>query len=105
MVHLVSVDISLMCIWSVDDCDMSDTASFQIHQRLDRNCCGFRPRPEDSCVELGYHGECGDMENTKLSTIVHRRSDPHRLVFINNKGFFDRDEENLDFKLLEGIKE
>ncbi|XP_017548778.1 Golgi-associated kinase 1B [Pygocentrus nattereri] len=77
----------------------------QIHQRLDRNCCGFRPRPEDSCVALGYHGKCGNMDNTELSTIVHRKRDPHRLVFINNKGFFDRDEENLDFKLLEGIKE
>ncbi|XP_072520026.1 Golgi-associated kinase 1B [Salminus brasiliensis] len=77
----------------------------QIHQRLDQNCCGFRPRPEDSCVVLGYHGKCGVVDNVELSTIVHRRRDPHHLVFINNKGFFDRDEENLDFRLLEGIKE
>uniref|UniRef100_A0A8B9GZU6 Golgi associated kinase 1B n=2 Tax=Astyanax mexicanus TaxID=7994 RepID=A0A8B9GZU6_ASTMX len=76
----------------------------QIHQRLDRNCCGFRPLPEDSCVVLGYHGECGDVD-VELSSIVHRRHDPHHLVFINNKGFFDRDEGNLDFRLLEGIKE
>ncbi|XP_076877241.1 Golgi-associated kinase 1B [Brachyhypopomus gauderio] len=77
----------------------------QIHQRLDRNCCGFRPRSEDSCVELGYHGECADMDRVELSHIVHRTQDPKHLVFINNKGFFDRDEDNLDFKLLEGIKE
>uniref|UniRef100_A0A4W4FQD6 Golgi associated kinase 1B n=1 Tax=Electrophorus electricus TaxID=8005 RepID=A0A4W4FQD6_ELEEL len=77
----------------------------QIHQRLDRNCCGFRPRPEDSCVELGYHGECADKDSVELSHIVHRTHDPKHLVFINNKGFFDRDEDNLDFKLLEGIKE
>ncbi|XP_066504732.1 Golgi-associated kinase 1B [Hoplias malabaricus] len=77
----------------------------QIHQRLDRNCCGFRPRPEDSCVIAGYHGECGNMDNVELSSIVLRRTDPRHLVFFHNKGFFDRDEENLDFKLLEGIKE
>ncbi|XP_068182612.1 Golgi-associated kinase 1B isoform X2 [Antennarius striatus] len=49
----------------------------QIHDRLDQSCCGFRPR----------------------------RHDPRRLVFTNNKAFFDRNEDNLDFRLLDGIKE
>ncbi|KAK2839135.1 hypothetical protein Q7C36_013949 [Tachysurus vachellii] len=77
----------------------------QNHQRLDRNCCGFRPRPQDSCVQLGYHRECGNEDKLELSHIVHRKKDPRRLVYVNNNAFFDRDEENLDFKLLEGIKE
>ncbi|CAB1452135.1 unnamed protein product [Pleuronectes platessa] len=53
----------------------------QIHNRLDGSCCGFRPRQEDE----GH--------------------DPRHLVFTNNKGFFDRNEDNLDFRLLEGITE
>ncbi|XP_060782760.1 Golgi-associated kinase 1B isoform X2 [Neoarius graeffei] len=77
----------------------------QNHQRLDRNCCGFRPRPQDSCVQLGYHRECSNVDNLELSHIVHRKSDPRRLVYVNNAAFFDRGEENLDFKLLEGIKD
>ncbi|XP_052010752.1 Golgi-associated kinase 1B [Xyrauchen texanus] len=77
----------------------------QIYERLDSNCCGFKPRPEDTCVKLGHHEECRDKDNTELAHIFHRRHDPHHLVFFNNKGYFDRDEENLDFKLLEGIKE
>ncbi|KAG7328775.1 hypothetical protein KOW79_006949 [Hemibagrus wyckioides] len=77
----------------------------QNHQRLDRNCCGFRPRPQDSCVQLGYHRDCGHEDKLELSHIVHRKNDPRRLVYVNNHAFFDRDEENLDFRLLEGIKE
>ncbi|XDV37338.1 hypothetical protein PO909_006948 [Leuciscus waleckii] len=77
----------------------------QIYERLDKNCCGFKPRPEDACVELGHHEECTDKDSIELTHIVHRRHDPHHLVFFNNKGYFDRDEENLDFRLLEGIKE
>ncbi|XP_694732.3 Golgi-associated kinase 1B isoform X1 [Danio rerio] len=77
----------------------------QIYERLDKNCCGFKPRPEDTCVELGYHEECRDKDSIELTHIIHRRHDPHHLVFFNNKGYFDRDEDNLDFRLLEGIKE
>uniref|UniRef100_A0A8C5DR35 Golgi associated kinase 1B n=2 Tax=Gouania willdenowi TaxID=441366 RepID=A0A8C5DR35_GOUWI len=77
----------------------------QIHNRLDRSCCGFRPRREDACVELGYHAECVEQENIQLTNIVHRDQDQRHLVFVNNKGFFDRNEDNLDFRLLEGIKE
>ncbi|KAG8003826.1 hypothetical protein GBF38_007811 [Nibea albiflora] len=77
----------------------------QIHNRLDQSCCGFRPRQEDVCVELGHHAECGDQNQIQLTNIVHRGHDPRHLVFTNNKGFFDRNEDNLDFRLLEGIKE
>ncbi|RXN07351.1 protein FAM198B-like [Labeo rohita] len=76
-----------------------------IYERLDKNCCGFKPRPEDTCVELGHHEECKDKDSTELTHIIHRKHDPHHLVFFNNKGYFDRDEENLNFRLLEGIKE
>eukprot|EP00066_Takifugu_rubripes_P019989 XP_011609255.1 PREDICTED: protein FAM198B [Takifugu rubripes] len=76
----------------------------QIHNRLDPSCCGFRPRHEDLCVRLGSHAECGDQNHTQLKSI--RQSDNFRhLVFTYNKGFFDRNEDNLDFRLLEGIKE
>ncbi|XP_070959853.1 Golgi-associated kinase 1B [Oncorhynchus clarkii lewisi] len=77
----------------------------QIYSRLDRNCCGFRPRQEDVCVEQGHHLECGDMDSLTLANIIHRGHDPRHLVFTENKGFFDRDEDNLDYRLLEGIKE
>ncbi|XP_016407901.1 protein FAM198B [Sinocyclocheilus rhinocerous] len=77
----------------------------QIYERLDKNCCGFKPRPEDTCVELGHHEECRDKDSIELRHIVHRKHDPHHLVFFNNKGYFDRDEGNLNFRLLEGIKE
>ncbi|XP_034398625.1 Golgi-associated kinase 1B [Cyclopterus lumpus] len=77
----------------------------QIHNRLDQSCCGFRPRQEDVCVELGHNAECGDQSHIQLTHIVHRGHDPRRLVFTNNEGFFDRNEDNLDYRLLEGIKE
>lgn len=77
----------------------------QIHNRLDQCCCGFRPRQEDECVDLGHRAACGDQNNIQLANVIHRDYDPRHLVFINNKGFFDRNEDNLDFRLLEGIKE
>lgn len=78
----------------------------QIYNRLDQSCCGFKPRLQDVCVELGHHAHCGDdQEHIQLANIIHRGHDPRHLVFTNNKGFFDRNEDNLDFRLLEGIKE
>ncbi|KAL2089094.1 hypothetical protein ACEWY4_015993 [Coilia grayii] len=77
----------------------------QVYGRLDRGCCGFRPRPEDACVQLGHHQSCGNADDAELAHIVHRQHDPRHLVFVNNKGFFDRDVDNLDFKLLTGIRE
>ncbi|XP_003221777.2 Golgi-associated kinase 1B [Anolis carolinensis] len=77
----------------------------QIYHRLDKNCCGFKPRKEDSCVEKGLSGICDDQDNIALTHIIQRKDDPRHLVFIDNKGFFDRSEDNLDFKLLQGINE
>uniref|UniRef100_A0A3Q2GBH1 Golgi associated kinase 1B n=2 Tax=Cyprinodon variegatus TaxID=28743 RepID=A0A3Q2GBH1_CYPVA len=75
----------------------------QIHNRLDPSCCGFRPRQEDACV--GHPAACKNQENLQLTNIFHREHDLRHLVFMDNKGYFDRNEDNLDFRLLEGIKE
>ncbi|XP_042326823.1 Golgi-associated kinase 1B [Sceloporus undulatus] len=77
----------------------------QIYHRLDKNCCGFKPRKEDSCVQKGLSGNCDDQDNIALTHIIQRKDDPRHLVFIDNKGFFDRSEDNLDFKILQGINE
>lgn len=77
----------------------------QIHNRLDTNCCGFRPRKEDTCVQNGLMPKCDNQDSVSLAHIIQRKHDPRHLVFIDNKGFFDRSEENLNFKLLKGIKE
>nr|XP_003927986.2 Golgi-associated kinase 1B [Saimiri boliviensis boliviensis]XP_010336864.2 Golgi-associated kinase 1B [Saimiri boliviensis boliviensis]XP_010336865.2 Golgi-associated kinase 1B [Saimiri boliviensis boliviensis] len=77
----------------------------QIYNRLDTNCCGFRPRKEDACVQDGLRPQCDDQGSVALAHIIQRKHDPRHLVFIDNKGFFDRSEDNLNFKLLEGIKE
>ncbi|XP_073897846.1 Golgi-associated kinase 1B isoform X2 [Castor canadensis] len=77
----------------------------QIYNRLDTNCCGFRPRKEDTCARNGLRPNCDEPNSVALAHIVQRKHDPRHLVFIDNKGFFDRSEDNLNFKLLEGIKE
>uniref|UniRef100_A0A3P8PIT0 Golgi associated kinase 1B n=1 Tax=Astatotilapia calliptera TaxID=8154 RepID=A0A3P8PIT0_ASTCA len=77
----------------------------QINNRLDQGCCGFRPRQQDVCIELGYHAKCQDANHIQLENIIYRSHNPRHLVFTNNKGFFDRNEDNLDFRLLAGIKE
>ncbi|KAH0616063.1 hypothetical protein JD844_026874 [Phrynosoma platyrhinos] len=77
----------------------------QIYHRLDKNCCGFKPRKEDSCVQKGLSGNCDDQDNIALTHIIQRKDNPRHLVFIDNKGFFDRSEDNLDFKILQGINE
>ena len=53
----------------------------------------------------GLRPNCDDQNSVTLAHIVQRKNDPRHLVFINNKGFFDRSEDNLNFKLLEGIRE
>uniref|UniRef100_A0A8C7B0N8 Golgi associated kinase 1B n=2 Tax=Mustelinae TaxID=169418 RepID=A0A8C7B0N8_NEOVI len=77
----------------------------QIYNRLDTNCCGFRPRKEDVCVQNGLRPKCDNQDSVALAHVIQRKHDPRHLVFIDNKGFFDRSEDNLNFKLLEGIKE
>lgn len=90
----------LLSIW-----DFVFVFNFQIYNRLDTNCCGFRPRKEDACVQSGQKPKCDNQDSVALAHIVQRKQDPRHLVFIDNKGFFDRSEDNLNFKLLEGIKE
>nr|XP_033797235.1 Golgi-associated kinase 1B [Geotrypetes seraphini] len=77
----------------------------QVYNRLDRHCCGFKPRKEDACMQQGLKLKCDRQDQINLTHIIQRRHNPRHLVFIDNKGFFDRSEDNLDFKLLEGIKE
>ncbi|XP_009959599.1 PREDICTED: protein FAM198B [Leptosomus discolor] len=77
----------------------------QIYNRLDRNCCGFKPVKDDSCMQQGLRLKCGDQDAVDLTHIVQRRHDRRHLAFIDNKGFFDRNEDNLDFKILQGINE
>ncbi|XP_069600231.1 Golgi-associated kinase 1B [Ranitomeya imitator] len=77
----------------------------QVYSRLDKHCCGFRPRKEDECVQQGLYLKCDNPSNIDLTHIVQRKHDPRNLVFVKNNGYFDRSEDNLDFKLLEGIKE
>lgn len=77
----------------------------QIYNRLDTNCCGFRPRKEDACIQNGLRPNCENQNSVTLAHIIQRKNDPRHLVFINNKGFFDRSEDNLNFRLLEGIRE
>ncbi|NXV33380.1 F198B protein, partial [Rissa tridactyla] len=77
----------------------------QIYNRLDRNCCGFKPLKEDSCMQQGLKLKCSDQDAVDLTHIVQRRHDQRHLAFIDNKGFFDRNEDNLDFKILQGINE
>ncbi|NXT83647.1 F198B protein, partial [Zapornia atra] len=77
----------------------------QIYNRLDRNCCGFKPLKEDSCMQQGLKLKCSNQDAVDLTHIVQRRHDQRHLAFIDNKGFFDRNEDNLDFKILQGINE
>ncbi|XP_067898198.1 Golgi-associated kinase 1B isoform X2 [Heterodontus francisci] len=77
----------------------------QVYNRLDRNCCGFRPRKQDTCVRNGLKMKCDNQESIDLVHIVYREHDHRHLVFVDNKGYFDRNEDNLNFKVLEGITE
>ncbi|MBN3286342.1 F198B protein, partial [Polyodon spathula] len=89
--------------WPGIDAQIEEKAN--VYNRLDRNCCGFKPRKEDTCVERGLYLKCDDQDNVELVHIIQRKLDPRHLVFIDNRGYFDRSEDNLDFKLLKGIKE
>ncbi|NWI94140.1 F198A protein, partial [Pitta sordida] len=75
----------------------------QVHDRLDRYCCGFQPDPSESCVEEMLHEKCRNPEELVLVHILVRRSAPSRLVFIDNAGRPQHPEEKLNFRLLQGI--
>ncbi|NXC97257.1 F198A protein, partial [Certhia familiaris] len=75
----------------------------QVHDRLDRYCCGFQPEPSEPCVEEMLHEKCRNPAELILVHILVRRSAPSRLVFIDNAGRPQHPEEKLNFRLLQGI--
>ncbi|XP_035300135.1 Golgi-associated kinase 1A [Cricetulus griseus] len=75
----------------------------QVHDRLDRYCCGFEPEPSDPCVEEGLREKCGNPEELRLVHILVRSSDPSHLVYIDNAGNLQHPDDKLNFRLLEGI--
>ncbi|XP_021503091.2 Golgi-associated kinase 1A isoform X2 [Meriones unguiculatus] len=75
----------------------------QVHDRLDRYCCGFEPEPSDPCVEEGLREKCRNPEELRLVHILVRSTDPSHLVYIDNAARLQHPEDKLDFRLLEGI--
>ncbi|XP_014390419.1 PREDICTED: protein FAM198A [Myotis brandtii] len=75
----------------------------QVHDRLDRYCCGFEPEPSEPCVEEGLREKCTNPGELRLVHILVRSSDPSRLVYIDNAGHLQHPEDRLNFRLLEGI--
>ncbi|NXT00441.1 F198A protein, partial [Jacana jacana] len=75
----------------------------QVHDRLDRYCCGFQPDPSEPCVEERLHEKCRNPAELVLVHILVRKSSPSRLVFIDNAGRPLHPEEKLNFRLLQGI--
>nr|XP_044992825.1 Golgi-associated kinase 1A isoform X2 [Jaculus jaculus] len=75
----------------------------QVHDRLDRYCCGFEPEPSDPCVEERLREKCQNSDELRLVHILVRSSDPSHLVYIDNAGNLQHPEEKLNFRLLEGI--
>ncbi|XP_056237890.1 uncharacterized protein gask1a isoform X1 [Seriola aureovittata] len=77
----------------------------QVHDRLDRYCCGFTPDPTEVCVENLLHDKCDNTKDLLLVHILVRKADPSRLVFIDNAGRPHQSTNNLNFRLVEGIAE
>ncbi|XP_058411942.1 Golgi-associated kinase 1A [Diceros bicornis minor] len=75
----------------------------QVHDRLDRYCCGFEPEPSDPCVEERLREKCQNPGELRLVHILVRSSDPSHLVYIDNAGNLQHPEDKLNFRLLEGI--
>ncbi|XP_068092341.1 Golgi-associated kinase 1A [Hyperolius riggenbachi] len=75
----------------------------QVQDRLDRYCCGFKPDPRESCVEELLHDKCRNPKELILVHILVRYSDPSHLVYIDNAGRPNHPEDNLNFRLLQGI--
>ncbi|XP_010005911.1 PREDICTED: protein FAM198A [Chaetura pelagica] len=75
----------------------------QVHDRLDRYCCGFQPDPSEPCVEEMLHEKCRNPAELVLVHILVRKSMPSHLVFIDNAGRPQHPEGKLNFRLLQGI--
>ncbi|XP_067305906.1 Golgi-associated kinase 1A isoform X2 [Pseudorasbora parva] len=76
----------------------------QVNDRLDRSCCGFRPDPSDLCVENLLHIKCENPKDLNLVHILVRKTEPSRLVFIDNAGRPNQPQDNLNFRLVEGFR-
>ncbi|XP_070533861.1 Golgi-associated kinase 1B-like [Ptychodera flava] len=77
----------------------------QIHDRLDRNCCGYDTDQGEFCMMNGMHDDCDDVDKQFLVHIMTRQEDRSRLVFIDNAGNRKRTPSHLNYRLLEGIRE
>nr|XP_055067889.1 Golgi-associated kinase 1A [Misgurnus anguillicaudatus] len=77
----------------------------QVNDRLDRHCCGFTPDPSELCVENLLHVKCRNPKDLNLVHILVRKTEPSRLVFIDNAGRPYQPQDNLNFRLVEGIDE
>ncbi|KAK2844062.1 hypothetical protein Q5P01_010721 [Channa striata] len=77
----------------------------QVNDRLDRYCCGFKPDPKEVCVEDLLYAKCNNTKGLQLVHILVRKTDPSRLVFIDNAGRPQQPTDNLNFRLVEGIDE
>ncbi|XP_078395979.1 Golgi-associated kinase 1A [Cetorhinus maximus] len=75
----------------------------QVHDRLDRHCCGFNPDFSEPCVEDLLHEKCRNLKDHLLVHILVRKGNPSQLVYIDNAGRLLQPEDNLNFRLLEGI--
>ncbi|XP_012372233.2 protein FAM198A [Octodon degus] len=75
----------------------------QVHDRLDRYCCGFQPEPSAPCVQERLREKCRNPVELRLVHILVRSSDPSHLVYIDNAGNLEHPKHKLDFRLLEGI--
>ncbi|XP_073425184.1 Golgi-associated kinase 1A [Dendrobates tinctorius] len=76
----------------------------QVQDRLDRYCCGFNPEPTESCVEELLHDKCRNQNELVLVHILVRHSNPSHLVYIDNAGRPNHPDDNLNFRLLQGIE-
>ncbi|XP_044275111.1 Golgi-associated kinase 1A [Varanus komodoensis] len=75
----------------------------QVHDRLDRYCCGFQPDPSEPCVQEMLHEKCGNPTELLLVHILIRKTKPSHLVFIDNAGRPLHPDAKLNFRMLEGI--
>ncbi|XP_062894571.1 Golgi-associated kinase 1A isoform X2 [Mobula hypostoma] len=77
----------------------------QVHDRLDRHCCGFNPETSEPCVEDLLHEKCDNLKEQLLVHILVRKHNPSQLIYIDNSGRLLQAQDNLNFRLLEGIDE
>lgn len=54
----------------------SGWVSPQVHDRLDRYCCGFEPEPSEPCVEEGLRDKCTNPGELRLVHILVCPSSP-----------------------------